>query len=83
MNQHYQKMLAYTSWANARFLECMENNTVANAKVFLLMSHILIAEEIWLCRLLEQPAPNQNLWKELQLNQLKHRCCKTATPSLQ
>ena len=70
MKQHYQKMLAYTSWANAWFLDCMEKNTVANAKVFLLMSHILAAEEIWLCRLSGKPAPNKNLWKDMLLNQL-------------
>lgn len=73
MKSHYQNLLAYNSWANNLFLECLADNTVANARVYLLMSHLLTAEEIWLCRLQGLPAPHENLWQEYELPILKEK----------
>lgn len=64
-------MFAYNRWANELFLDCLSSNTVANARVFLLMSHLLTAEEVWLCRIKSEPAPNDRLWQEYELSQLK------------
>lgn len=66
-------MFAYNRWANNLFLDCLTNNTVANAKTFLLMSHLLTAEEIWLLRLKGEPAPNERLWEEYALPQLQEK----------
>lgn len=71
-------MFAYNKWANTLFLDCLADNTIANAKIFLLMSHVILAEEIWLCRLKGKAAPNENLWKEyaiedLQLKENNHK----------
>lgn len=71
MKDHYLNMLEYNRWANNLFLECLSDNTVANARAFLLMSHLLTAEEIWLSRLKGEPAPNERLWHEYPLPQLK------------
>lgn len=79
MKNHYLNMLAYNHWANGCFLGCLSNNTVANAKVYLLMSHILTAEEIWLCRLQEQAAPNERLWQEYPLPILKEKSRENKT----
>lgn len=73
MKDHYLNMLAYNRWANSLFLECLSNNTVANAKTFLLMSHLLTAEEIWLSRIKGETAPNERLWQEYALPQLKEK----------
>lgn len=73
MKDHYLNMLDYNRWANNLFLECFSNNTVANAKTFLLMSHLLTAEEIWLSRLKGEPAPNERLWQEYSLAQLQKK----------
>ena len=58
-------MFAYNEWANKLFIDCFNRYTVTNAKNFLLMSHLLTAEEVWQCRLLGKPAPLDQLWKEL------------------
>lgn len=66
-------MFAYNSWANNLFLDCLSDNTVANAKVYLLMSHLLAAEEIWLCRLKSKMPSQQKLWQEMDLPNLKEK----------
>lgn len=63
MKAHYQKLLDYNFWANSQLLSCFQNSTVVNNKVFLLFSHILTAEEIWLCRAKGEKAPTQRLWQ--------------------
>lgn len=78
MKNHYHTMFAYNQWANRLFLDCLSNNTVANAKVFLLMSHLLTAEEIWLCRLTGEAAPNERLWEEYALPELGAKAQKNA-----
>lgn len=73
MKQHYQKMFAYNKWANQLFIDCFAGQTVANAKSFLLMSHILSAEEIWLHRLQGKEGPQDQLWKELPPAKLQEK----------
>jgi uncharacterized damage-inducible protein DinB len=63
MKAHILKLLNYNTWANRRFLSCMQENTVVNNKVFLLLSHLLTAEEIWLCRVKGVVAPVQRMWE--------------------
>ena len=63
MKEHFLKLLEYNSWANRLFLECLQDNTVMNNKVFLLFSHLLTAEEIWLARVKGTTAPVQRLWE--------------------
>lgn len=63
MKAHYQKLLDYNAWNNRRLLACLLDNTVMNNKVFLLFSHMLTAEEVWLCRAKNMQAPTQRLWQ--------------------
>lgn len=71
MTTHFQKMFAYNAWAIELFLHSLESQTIANARVYLLLSHILNAEEVWFCRLQLLPAPNENIWKEYSLPLLR------------
>lgn len=73
MIAHYRKMFAYNFWANQLFIDCLDKATVANAKSFLLMSHLLTAEEVWLCRLQGREAPLQRLWKEYPIGELQQK----------
>lgn len=63
MKEHYLKLLGYNAWTNRRFLASMLENTVMNNKIFLLFSHLLTAEEVWLCRAKGVGAPVQRLWE--------------------
>ncbi|AHM61485.1 DinB family protein [Flammeovirgaceae bacterium 311] len=63
MKAHFLKLLNYNTWANRRFLSSLQENTVVNNKVFLLLSHLLTAEEVWLCRVKGLAAPVQRLWE--------------------
>ncbi|WP_017733969.1 DinB family protein [Nafulsella turpanensis] len=76
MKQHYQKMFAYNEWANNMFIDCFSEHTVANAKNFLLMSHWLTAEEVWLSRLQGNVGPQEQLWKEFPLPELQEKAKK-------
>lgn len=73
MKEHYQKMFAYNAWANRQFMDCLAQPGVANAKSFLLMSHLLTAEEVWYCRLQGLEAPLENLWKEYSPAELEQK----------
>ncbi len=73
MKEHYQKMFAYNAWANKLFVNCLAQPTIANAKSFLLMSHILTAEEVWYCRLSGLAAPIEKLWKELSIADMQQK----------
>lgn len=73
MKEHYRKMFAYNAWANKLFINCLAQPTIANAKNFLLMSHILTAEEIWHCRLTGLNAPLEDMWKEVSVEELQQK----------
>lgn len=73
MIAHYHTMFAYNYWANRLFTDCLDKATVANAKSFLLMSHLLTAEEVWLCRLQRREAPLQRLWNEYPIEELQQK----------
>lgn len=73
MKAHYQKMFAYNFWANSLFIGCLAQAIVSNSKNFLLMSHLLTAEEVWHCRLLGKNAPLQKLWKEYSVEELQQK----------
>jgi uncharacterized damage-inducible protein DinB len=63
MKAYLQKLLDYNTWANRRFLACLLESTVVNNKVFLLFSHVLTAEEVWLSRAQGNIGPVQRLWE--------------------
>lgn len=73
MKEHYQKMFAYNAWANRLFVECLKQPGIVNAKSFLLMSHVLTAEEVWYCRLAGLNAPLEKLWKEYAVQELEQK----------
>lgn len=63
MKARYLKLLDYNTWANRRQIACLLENNVINNRTFLLFSHLLTAEEVWLCRIKEMSAPVQRLWE--------------------
>ena len=63
MKIHYLKLLDYNTWANRHLLACLLGGKVINNRTFLLFNHLLTAEEVWLCRVKEVPAPVQRLWE--------------------
>ena len=44
-------------------MACLQDSTIVNNKVYLLFSHLLTAEEVWLCRAKGLAAPVQRLWE--------------------
>lgn len=72
-NAHFLKMFAYDFWANDLFIRAMETQLIAHPKVYILMSHILSANEIWLCRVQNRPAPDENLWKPYTIQELREK----------
>lgn len=63
MKEHFLKLLTYNSWANRRFIACLLGSTVMNNKIFLLFSHLLTAEAVWLSRAQGENGPVQHLWE--------------------
>jgi uncharacterized damage-inducible protein DinB len=71
MKEHFLKLLTYNGWANRCFMQLLEDSPVINNKIFLLFSHVLTAEEVWLCRARSTEPPLQRLWQEYPNTVLK------------
>ena len=52
-------------------MACLEDSTIVNNKVYLLFSHLLTAEEVWLCRVKGLHAPVQRLWEVYSAQKLQ------------
>ncbi len=63
MKEHFLKVLSYNAWSNRRFMTCMLGSTVMNNKIFLLFSHLLTAEAVWLSRAQGGIGPVEHLWE--------------------
>lgn len=71
MKAHYLQLWEYNCWANARILNALEENMAINNRIFLLTSHILVAQQVWFDRIQGVSAPIDRLWDTYDLPTLK------------
>lgn len=70
MKEYFLKLYRYNAWANKKVLSALEKQQVNDEKVLTLMSHILVAQYLWLHRIQGLPAPPYKLWDQYPLSQL-------------
>ncbi|MEO6523564.1 MAG: DinB family protein [Mucilaginibacter sp.] len=63
MQAHFKKLFEYDKWANNALLEKFEHQFPQNPRIYVLMSHLLSAQRIWLDRCLGLPQ-SAILWGE-------------------
>ncbi|WP_462410839.1 DinB family protein [Neobacillus sp. Marseille-QA0830] len=64
-----RKMFEHMHWANLRILETLKTSGDGNHQAKQLLSHILLAEEVWLNRLKGLSCSPQAIWTELSLEE--------------
>jgi uncharacterized damage-inducible protein DinB len=71
MKKYFLKLYQYNAWANERVLSCLQKQQVNHEKVLSLLGHILVAQNLWLNRIIGQPPPLMKLWGEYKLEELQ------------
>ena len=56
MKNYFHDMFEYNKYANNLFIKVISDSNIENTKINKLMSHVLNAHDIWLCRLQKKVA---------------------------
>lgn len=67
MKSHLQRLYQHMVWADSQILECLQ--AAPEQRSLRLFSHLLAAEQVWLCRLREQDSSALPIWPELSLTE--------------
>ena len=71
MKEYFINLFRYEIWANKEVSECLLSADVPPEKALSLMSHIVNAQEIWLCRITRKAYDTNSVWKILSKSELK------------
>jgi uncharacterized damage-inducible protein DinB len=63
------RLVAYNGWADKRAIESVRTGLKVDPKVFRSLAHLLVAEKVWLMRLLGQETVGIDLSPELSLEE--------------
>ena len=67
MKDHFKKLFDYNIWANTKLINCIKNQQITDTDVLKLLSHIVLAEQIWMKRLKSGNYQNKNFWQVLDI----------------
>ena len=70
MKKYFIKLYEYNQWANKRVFDALDRQKVDDEKVLTLMSHVVSALFIWLCRIKGESPEPYPLWKQYKLSEL-------------
>jgi len=56
MKNYFHDMFEYNKYANNLFIKVISDSNIENSKINKLLSHVLNAHDIWLCRLQKKVA---------------------------
>lgn len=71
MQAYFIRLYTYNHWANQRYFQLFEQTGVFPERVQLLMSHVLVAQKLWLSRIQGAPNLSLHIWKPLPMDELK------------
>jgi uncharacterized damage-inducible protein DinB len=71
MKQYFQKLYEYNAWCNKRVLDALRRQKVDDEKILSLMSHVVVAQFLWLHRIEGLAAPNLQLWGKYTLTEIE------------
>ncbi len=69
MIEYFFKMIRYNEWANKTSLTSIQSQGLNNEGIMKILSHILLAEQIWMLRMQKGEYENLNFWKVLSLGE--------------
>ncbi len=70
MLNYFETIYRYNEWANERVLDCIRTQDIRDERIYSWFAHSLVAQLVWLNRILLKPAPGYKLWGTYDLGQL-------------
>ena len=71
MKEYFLRLYTYNHWANERYFHLFDRQRAIPDRVQLLMSHVLVAQKLWLSRIQGKPDLSLHIWKSLPIDELK------------
>ena len=67
MKEYLKKLFNFDRWANDKLINSLKNQQINDQNVLKLLSHIVLAEQIWILRLKNSNYKNKNFWQVLDI----------------
>lgn len=67
----------YDHWANERYLKFIEENQIANERVSRICGHVLVAQVLWIKRIIPVEMDDYSLWENyslIEMNKMSETC---------
>jgi len=71
MKEYFLRLYTYNHWANERYFQIVDCQSQIPERMHLLMSHVLVAQKLWLSRIQGNPDLSLHIWKPLPMEELK------------
>lgn len=65
MREYFVNLFRYENWANEEVSDCLTNLGEPPEKALSIMSHIINAQDVWLCRITGKSYDVNSVWKTL------------------
>jgi len=65
MIEYFFKLIKYNEWANKTLINSLKSQSINNEVIMKILSHILLAEKIWMLRMQRGEYENLDFWKIL------------------
>lgn len=65
MKEYFINLFRYENWANKEVSDCLISLSEPPEKALSLMSHIINAQEVWLCRITGKATEVNSVWKTI------------------
>ena len=69
MNDYFSKLFKYNDWANKTVVKFLQSHNINNQDILSLLSHIVLAEQIWMVRMQKGNYEKLDFWKQLSLEE--------------
>lgn len=69
MNDYFSKLLKYNDWANKVVVKSLQSQNIKDQAILRLLSHIVLAEQIWMIRMQKGNYEKLDFWKQLSLQE--------------
>lgn len=71
---YFAILFQYNAWANLRVLDAIERQQITHEKILTLLGHILVAQIVWLDRIMKFDPPALKLWGTYTTGELRAMC---------
>lgn len=72
---HITRLTEYSCWANAAWIDFIEQHRPSDEFLVRRMSHILLGEDAWFRRIADD-APDRNVWTVLPFDEMRRRLAR-------